>query len=482
MATEVSSASVSSQPQLTPFDVLTASGADPFNSSFFDLSFDTSQPVATTTTATTAAHDSNNQHLFENPVFSTSTDTPESTPETKMSVSLTSTPEGKQLTYQSRPRPKGKVLDGPTTAPLSELTNGADTGGRAFRDLSLSPTGEQEVKSILANTDPFQSPTTFDAFQSPPPAINGSRPFEPTPFSQTPDSSFFSLSGQDSIQLVNPLYRSPSLDGPFSPPFVSPPQSLQQPVVMMQPQPPVAPSPLMPLVQPPHMMNHLSNSMEANSFDGVFSPTIYSPPSTGELVWSAQSPPGDGSFTEQRDQMFADLLPLGAHSLPDKKKEFEPQKVTSPSLAELQDKKRKEQEEAFIASTSTPKEAVDEADEWPTFSFDAVTITDSTGILPDPSLERSPQAPTNTIPQAPTITTPQAPTTKQQNAQVNTLDDFDRAFQEASNEVHDIDSAFEVKTTVTPQPQPSKPATNDPFAVNGTATSPELKNTPWSSF
>lgn len=457
-------------------DVLTASGSDPFNSSFFDLSFGTSQPVATTTTAA-VSHDSNNQHIFNNPVFNTSTDKAESTPETNMSVALTSTPESKQLTYQSRPRPKGKALDSPTVfspAPLSEITNGTDTGGRAVRDISLSPTAEQEVKSILANTDPFQSPTTF---QSPPPAINGSGPFGPASFPQTPDSSFFSFSAQDSIQLVNPLYQSPSLDGSFSAPYISPPQSLQQPAMMMQPQPPVAPPPLMPLIQPPHMMTQpqLSNSMGANSFDGIFSPTIYSPPSTGESLWSAQSPPEDVSFIEQRDQMFADLLPLGAHSLPDKKKEFEAQKVTSPSLAELQDKKRREQEEAFIASTSITKETLNEANKWPTSPFDAVTVTDSTEIPPEPPLNRSPQLLSENL-QAPTSTT------KQQNAQVNTLDDFDRAFQEASKEVKDIDSAFEVKTTVIPQPQPSGPATNDPFVVNGSATSPELKNALWSTF
>ena len=404
-----------------------------------------------------------------------------------MSVALTSTPEGKQLTYQSRPRPKGKILDGPiafSPAPLSEITNGTDTGGRAVRDISLSPTREQEVKNILANTDPFQSPTTFDAFKSPPPAINGSGPFESAPFPQTPDSSFFSFSAQDSIQLVNPLYHSPSLDGSFSAPYVSPPQPLQQPAMMMQPQPPVAPSPLMPLIQPLHMMTQpqpqpqpqLSNSMGANSFDGMFSPTIYSPPPTGESLWSAQSLPEDTSFVEQRDQMFADLLPLGAHSLPDKKKDFEPQKVTSPSLAELQDKKRREQEEAFIASTSTTKETLDKANEWPTSLFDDVTVTDSTEILPEPPVDRSPQLFPENL-QAPTSTTKQ-----QQNTQVNTPDDFDRAFQEASNEVQDIDSAFEVKITVMPQLQPSGPATNDPFVVNGNATSPELKNAPWSTF
>lgn len=478
MVAGVSPASVPSQLQPTPLDALTASGSDPFNSSFFDLSFGTSQPVTTTTTAA-VSHDSNN---FDNPVFNASTDKAESTPEDEMSVALTSTPEGKQLTYQSRPRPKGKVLDGPiafSPAPLSEITNGTDTGGRAVRDISLSPTREQEVKSILANTDPFQSPTNFDAFQSPPPAINGSGPFESAPFPQTPDSSFFSFSAQDSIQLVNPLYQSPSLDGSFSAPYISPPQSLQQPAIMMQPQPPVAPSPLMPLIQPPHMMTQpqphpqLSNSMGANSFDGMFSPTIYSPPSTGESLWSAQSPPENASFIEQRDQMFADLLPLGAHSLPDKKKEFEPQKVTSPSLAELQDKKKREQEEAFIASTSTPKETLDEANEWPTSPFDDVT---STEIFPEPPLDRSPQLLPENL-QAPTSTTKQ-----QQNTQVNTLDDFDRAFQEASNKVEDIDSAFEVKITVIPQPQPSGPAANDPFVVNGSATSPELKNAPWSTF
>lgn len=486
------------QQQPTPFDIMTASGSDPFGSSFFDLSFNSSQALTATATVATAASQisSEDSHLFDNPFFNG-----HSTAEPQMSLPLTSTPENKQLTYSSRPRPKGKVLDGPIVSspppPHSHITDG-DQEHRAVRDVSLSPTGKQEVKNILANTDPFQSPT-FDAFPSPP-LDNGSNTFQPACFTpSTPDSSFFSPSSVTSIQLVNPVYQSYSLDGSFSAPFASPPQRvvvmMSPPGTAMHPQYPAVPPPLLLQMQPapmpaqplvfPNPMGSQGMQMPLvgiNSFDGTLSPTVFSsPPSTGSSV---QSPHASTLLTE-RDSMFADLLPSGAHKISVKKKEFEPQKVTPPSLAELQAKK--EQEAALkvstntseTTSTNTSKMTQDEASEWSSSPFDTVSPTQPTSALHEsllsdsPSMSMTPSSGDQEV---------SIDSTKQQEVVtlINTLEDFDAAFQEAGKKEHNIESAFEVKFTVKPQPQPA-PATNNPF-TNASATSPELKKTPWASF
>ena len=286
--------------------------------------------------------------------------------------------------------------------------------------------------------------------------------------------------------------------------------------------------------------------MGVNSFDGALSLTDGS-------SWPAQSPPAmNTSLNEQRDHMFADLLPSGPHTIPEKKKEFEPQKAAPPTLAQLQEKKKNKQEVAFRDTTDQTQE---EATNWPPSPFDALSPTQPTGSLqkdespsavrdttdgaqtettdwlpspfdalsptqpigslqspsavrdgtqaettdwpPSPFDALSPAQPTgifqepqlNASPSATLLPgdqqSPSGQSTGQQTnrvTQVIPLEDFDAAFQEASNKVNDIKSAFEVKITAQPHPLHG-PATNDPFVVNGTAASPELrKPTPWDTF
>ena len=286
--------------------------------------------------------------------------------------------------------------------------------------------------------------------------------------------------------------------------------------------------------------------MGVNSFDGALSLTDGS-------SWPAQSPPAmNTSLNEQRDHMFADLLPSGPHTIPEKKKEFEAQKAAPPTLAQLQEKKKNKQEVAFRDTTDQTQE---EATNWPPSPFDALSPTQPTGSLqkdespsavrdttdgaqtettdwlpspfdalsptqpigslqspsavrdgtqaettdwpPSPFDALSPAQPTgifqepqlNASPSATLLPgdqqSPSGQSTGQQTnrvTQVIPLEDFDAAFQEASNKVNDIKSAFEVKITAQPHPLHG-PATNDPFVVNGTAASPELrKPTPWDTF
>jgi hypothetical protein len=286
--------------------VMTTSGSDPFGGSFFDLSFGSPQPLGATTApaATPQSAGSGDPHIFDNPFFNGENGP---MPEAEVPAQPThSTPEGKQLTYASRPRPKGKALD--TLTPLSPLpaSDAATDGGnpRAARELSLSPNGEEEVKSILANTDPFTPPMP-DVFQFPQGTPNGSSLFQPAPFSPnvTPSSGYFSPSSvltQDSIQLVNPLYQSNgSISGPFSPPtqqpvpvMMSPPAALMQPqfqpqsLVMMQQ---IQPAPI--TAQPPDLMGpHPMHLMGMNGVDGILSPTaVNSPPQVGNPSLAAQN-------------------------------------------------------------------------------------------------------------------------------------------------------------------------------------------------
>ena len=457
-------------------NVMTTSGSDPFGSSFFDLSFGSTQPPTTSATTTTAdiiAGTSTDSHLFDNPLFNGFSDTTESMSKLEMAALFTSTPESKQVTYLSRPRPKGKVID--STAPMSPLSSPVATdkgNARTFRDLSLSPSGEEEVKSILANTDPF-SPPPIDPFRSPPTSsMNGSGVFQPAPHTPNKYSSFFSpssLSTQDSIQLINPLYQSYSPGGsytavPFSPPLpmMHYPRAVpQQPLIQQQPVPMMN--------HPPGVIGLPMSLVSANSFDGVFSP-----PPTG---LPAQSPSVQVALNEQRDRMFVDLLPSGSHEISEKRKEFEPQakKVAAPTLAQLQETKRKEEEEAF---TNSAEKSLGEMTDWPqsplfdndvqthptssNFSEPLVSLgSSSTASLPagDPSESTRPQQKTT-------------------DAQVVTLDEFDAAFQEAGSQERDIESAFEVKNA------PKPLATNDSFSPNnGSVTSPEPKSAvPWSTF
>ena len=476
------------QVQPAQLDVVTASGSDPFGNSFFDLSFGGPQPPATSAAPGTTAAD---PHLFDNPVFGAHSDKPKPRPEPEMlSTALASTPEiKKQLTYASRPRPKGKVLDVSMlmSPPPIPDTPDSTTDSRNARDISLSPTGELEVKSILANTDPF-SPPNGNTFQFPPSVTNGPGIFQPTPF-DTPNSGVFSpqsISAQESIQLINPLYQSYSPSGSYSAPF-SPPLQQPQPhaMMMMMMSPPVfggVQSPLMvqqmqsvpamgqPQVKPMPLMG-------TNTFDGIVSPTVINAPAqTGAASLSGQPPSHNTVLNEQRDTMFADLLPSTSHPLPEKKREFEPEtkKVTSPTLAQLQEKKKKEEEEAFRASTEeTPTEETD----WPLTPFDTASPNTS---FPEPLGDFSTPSPASL-----STGDQQVPIKQQEKAtgpHTPPLDDFDEAFQAAGRKEDNFESAFEVKVTAKPQPL-SPTITNDPFLPNGTVASPEQeKPTPWSIF
>ena len=485
---------------------MTTSGSDPFSGSFFQVSFNSvpPQPAPTATTATTADiaasppgqgdQDTADQHVFDNPLFNGDSD--QNGP---FSEGPPATPEGKQLTYASRPRPKGKSLD--ISAPLSPPATTDTDGGRlkSAREVSLSPNSEEEVKSILTNNDPF-TPPSLDAFQSP--QSNGSESgfFQPQSFTpnttSNPGSFFFphSVLAQDSIQLMNPLYQPYTSNGSITGPF-SPLQHLQSPVVMsppavlMQqqytapPQPPVMlQQSLIPAVQPQYPTDVLMGPLPMGTFNGILSPTnVTSPPVAGS-EFPLQNPPEASMMGEKKDSMFADLLTSTSHPIPEKKKKFEPEtkKVAGPTLAQLQEKKKKEEEEAFrVSNSSHDDEQIEVTVDWPLSPFDDVLSNESPNNMPELLLASS-------TPKSATATAAdqQAPSNQQRNdlplAQVLDTDDFDTAFKEAGDQEQNIESAFEMN----PAPQPKPLATNDPFAPTGSAVSPtpQTSASPWSTF
>ena len=509
-------------------DITTMSGYNPFENSFFDLSFGTKQPSrdsSTTNTTPGRVSGANPQgaaadpHLFDNPLFNGHSEKTESGTESGISTPLTSsTPDqSKQLVYSSRPRPRGKALDGvtlmsPPPVPGVAATTGRGGDSRVAREVSLSPNAEQEVKSILDNTDPFSPPPPFDAFGLSSNG-NGSSIFQPvaTPFSPnaTANSDYFSSSSvmtQDSIQLVNPLYQSYSPNtsfsaGPFSPP--GPPLPQQQQVVYMSPPPPLAMQPPQQFVfgvmaPPPGMIQQVQATpipaqvlpeamgapmlaMGVNTFDGVLMPTtISSPPNqqTGNPSWSPQDASGKAVLNEERDKMFADLLPATALPNPsEKKKEFEPQ-TPQPTLAQLQENKQREQEATFRGSSSDDN-LKEEATEWPQSPFDAHPTTPADSLLSGSSLSSTVLSGGEQL-----LSTSQQASDKVDTQVPPQLEDFDAAFEEAGTTKDlegDIDSVFEVK-----QPhilQSPGPATNDPFKPNDTAGQSAVKDpAPWSTF
>ncbi|CAI8001468.1 hypothetical protein GBAR_LOCUS3197 [Geodia barretti] len=486
-----------SQPPVLP-DIMTASGSDPFSSSFFGSSFGGANPPA----LVAVPQRNGDTNIFDDLVFNGHVDKTEHT-----SDSVPSTPEGKRLTYASRPRPKGRSLD--TLSPLSPPPDGG--GLREAREVSLSPDSEEQVKSILTNTDPF-SPPPLNAFQFPQPSSNESGFFQPASFTPiaSPSSGVFSPTSvmtQDSIQLVNQLYQSQSytpngsFSGPFSPPaqvpyqmvpaVMSPPMGLMQPhfqgqgvgpPVMMQ-QVPAQPQVLPDVMSPQAML-----PVGVNSFDGILSPTLVNSPPRPPAgsVWAPQNAPEIALQREQRDCMFADLVSQTSHPIPEKRKEFEPEvnKVAKPTLAELQEKKKKEQEEAFIAITSaeSTEEKGEEVVDWPSSPFDDIVLTQPLGSIPEPLLASSSPVSTATATgsqQKSSESTGQ----KDPLAQVLDLDNFDAAFQEGGTQDQSIESAFEAQAAPKSQPLPSPPATNDPFAPTATVASPTEKTAaPWSLF
>ena len=477
---------------------MTASGSDPFSSSFFDSPFGGAKPPA----PVAVPQRNGDTNIFDDLVFNGHVDKTEHT-----SDSVPSTPEGKRLTYASRPRPKGRSLD--TLSPLSPPPDGG--GLREAREVSLSPDSEEQVKSILTNTDPF-SPLPLNAFQFPQPSSNESGFFQPASFTPiaSPSSGVFSPTSvmtQDSIQLVNQLYQSQSytpngsFSGPFSPPaqvpyqmvpaVMSPPMGLMQPhfqgqgigpPVMMQ-QVPAQPQVLPDVMSPQAML-----PVGVNSFNGILSPTLVNSPPRPPAgsVWAPQNAPEIALQREQRDCMFADLVSQTSHPIPEKRKEFEPEvnKVAKPTLAELQEKKKKEQEEAFIAITSTEstEEKGEEVVDWPSSPFDDIVLTQPLGSIPEPLLASSSPVSTATATgsqQKSSESTGQ----KDPLAQVLDLDNFDAAFQEDGTQDQSIESAFEAQAAPKSQPLPSPPATNDPFAPTATVASPTEKTAaPWSLF
>ena len=421
-------------------------------------------------------------------------------------------PEGKRLTYASRPRPKGKSLD--AMSPLSPPPPISD--GKDARELSLSPDSEEKVKNILTNTDPF-SPHSVNTFQFPQPSGNESGFFQPPSFTPmgTPNSGVFSPTSvmtQDSIQLVNPLYQSSPYtpNGSFSGPFSSPPAQVpyqmgpgvmsppMQPgfqgppqLVMMQQVPALQQPQVPPIVMSPQAM---LLAMGTNSFDGILSPTVISSPTqpppggVGGSGWPPQSAQETALQREQRDRMFADLLSQTLHPIPEKRKKFEPEKkeVAKPTLSELQEKKMKEQEQAFkasISATSTEEKGEDVID-WPLSPFDDVVSTQPPEEMPEPLFASSPVA---TATATGNQQTPGESAGEQQKEQLTQvlldLDSFDAApLQQGGTQNQSIESAFEA-----PQSQalpPSPPATNDPFAPTAThAASPtEKAPNPWNTF
>lgn len=495
----VASTTTVPQPSIT-----TMNGSNPFDNSFFDLSFggkESSTSNSATPSAVKEAASQGSTHLFDNPLFNGHLEKTESAPEAELAMPLdSSTPDqSKQLVYSSRARPKGKVLDRPTIlSPPPTPTTTTDGGGsRAIRDVSLSPTGEQEVKSILSNTDPF-SPTTLNDFQFSPSSnsngvsMNGSSMFQPgATFSPnaTLSSAYFSASSsvlaQDSIQLINPLFTP---NGSFTAAPYSPPSQQQtgMPVVMMSPPPALAmqqqrqfvtamPPPVMmqpaPLTTqiPPDLMGIPAHPM------GMLSPALISSPppmQTGNPNWSPQSPSAKALLDENKDKMFADLLPSTTHPITEKKKEFEPQnkKPVQPTLAQLQENKKKEQEAAFRASNSIDTQKTnEEITEWPPSPFDASSQPSN---LFDSLLDGS----------SPSSTGEQVSITQPQQKAIP-LDDFDAAFEEASSKDGDIASAFDMKTEPQTIFSPKVAATNDPFSPTDTVSPPVPKDpTPWSTF
>lgn len=441
--------------------IMTASGTDPFDNSFFETSLSNGtqvHPPVTMATTTGVApilispQKNNDPNVFDNPIFNGGSQQKDS-----LSSSEAVSPEGKQLMFPSRPRPKGKNLD--SLPPISPPAVPEET-----REVSLSPNAKEEVKSIVANTDPF-SPPSLDVFQFPQASSNGSELFQPSPFASNSNASpgYFSpgsAMAQDSIQLVNPLYQSPNTGAVFSPPAPQNPFVVSQPLgaVPMQqayfapaPQPQPAMVQQMPLVQPQIPTGFMEPqpvppvAVGANTFDGPLSfNMIGSPPPT-----IPQNPPEVAVLMEQRDKMFADLLPKTSHPIPEQKKKFEPEmrRPSQPTLSELQEKKKKEEEEAFQASNSTTATGEDVVD-WPSTPFDDL-------LAPTP-FDNPPQS-TNTQ---------EAITNTTQDAQVLNFDDFDTAFEKAKDKE---------------QTQPA--ATNDPFTPTNTAPAPTpITSSPWSAF
>ena len=509
--------------QPTPFDVLTtSSGADPFDSSFFDLSFSDTQPTTTATAET--APSSHGPQIFNNPVFNGHTDNPS---EPSIPPPLTSTPESKREVYASRPRPKGR-LSTDNIVPLPSVP--AEPTTQQNREVSLSPTGEEQVLSILSNTDPFQPPT-LEPFQSPPVA-NGGSFFQLPPLTHnTSNPSFFSPSSatpQGSIQVANPLYQSYSFDSSFSAPFGSPTLPIQPPVMppgpvvqggmQMQPQFPVISPPPLPAMQPVPMAQ--PQSPQAAIFavqgtqlpptgmvppGGMLSPTaVSSPPPVSPNLGSVPGPTktrSSGSYPfkprEETDSMFADLIPAGTLS-PEKpstkKAEFvKPVKAPMPSLAELQETKLKWT--AFKGSEQVAEAGSKSQDsgpkEWPASPFDDEhsstepnlgealgpldTILEAEKVPMQPSAAEDQQVPDSTGKKA----------QPEPDTEANTLLDFEAAFQEAGNKEYNIDSAFEVKFDSKPKSQPPPTAaTNDPFTTSNSSAAPSEKEPsgPWISF
>ena len=219
-----------------------------------------------------------------------------------------------------------------------------------------------------------------------------------------------------------------------------------------------------------------------NSFDGILSPMVVSsPPRPEGSGWPPPNPSEVAVQREQRDRMFADLLPQTSHPIPEKKKKFEPEmkKVAKPTLAELQEKKKKEQEQAFMASTSaaSPKEKSEDLVDWPSSPFDDVAPTQVPEAISGPPLASS--SPVSTATATGTQPTP-SDSAGQENpfAQV-----FNSDMVTGGSQDQKIASAFETQAAPESEAGPSPPATNDPFAPTGTAASPtEKTSSPWSTF
>ena len=225
--------------------------------------------------------------------------------------------------------------------------------------------------------------------------------------------------------------------------------------------------------------------MGTNSFDGILSPTsLSSPPLVSSSSYPVQDPTKAAMMREKKDQLFADLLPSTAHPIPEKKKKFEPEikKVAKPTLAQLQERKKQEDEEAFRVSSSVSNddEKIEVTVDWPLSPFDDVLPAEPPDSTPEHLLASStPKSAASTA--VSELQSPQQIEPPQ--AQVLNMDDFDAPFKGAGSQNQSFESAFQAHGALESELAPS-PATNDPFAPTGTAVSPTPKTSAaaWSTF
>ena len=507
--------------QPTPFDqpqvpATSSFGGDPFDSSFFDLSFGSSQPLASGTSkeTVTTRHTPEN---FDNPIFDgRSEGSQANTGKSYYVPPLISTPDGKRDAYASRPRPRSKLSVDNSVPPLSAP---ATSESQNVHEVSLRSTGEEQLQDFLNNSNPFQSPLLQQ-----PPVTNAATFFQSSPMMTNPSNpNFFMpsiISPQSSIQLSNPLYQSYSYDGSFPAAYASPPLPVQVSVVsspimqggiqlhsfvpaippsvrqvhpglMMQPQMPLAALSLAqenPILPAGH-----------TTPGGILAP-ILPPVALPSLVTSGPTNSPSTSSVKSKDEtdsLFSDLIPALGYN-PDKmltKKEFEkPKKKSPPSLSELQENTLKwtafeAQKQSKMANAATKENPDGNEVEWPMSPFDDGFESNESRFdkIIEPKTTAMTAETKNDYSQTSAASGPQiTPTTAthfqlEPDTDTNAVMDLEAAFNQADSKECSIDSAFVTRHYSMQEEQtlPSSSATNDPFIPVGTAN--ENKE-PWVSF